>query len=131
MGQQKFARLAGTDLVGKTDEEGVQRALLGAGFVPEEYKSNSPAAALIWLRVQAMAGLPVLLCVAKEAHWVTVVGVFGKRFVVFDPARWEYRVESGVTIKPADALRRWWRANDAVNRRARQVYYALAVYDPQ
>jgi hypothetical protein len=128
VGQAAFAKAAGTWVEG-TDETEVKRGLLAKGFVPEEYGTNSPASALQWLRVQAMSGRPVLLCVNAESHWCCTLGVFGKRFVVFDPGRWDYRVNSGVTILPPDALRRRWRAGGASNRRAGMTYYGLAVHD--
>lgn len=129
MGQAAFAKAGGFWSDGG-DEDAVQRGLLAKGFVPEVYRSNSPAEAAVWLRVQLMSGRPVLVCTMGESHWCCLLGVFGKRYVMFDPGRWEYRLESGVAVVTWDWLRRRWRAGGASNRRAGQTYYGVTVHDP-
>ncbi len=129
VGQARFAHAAGTTLEDGTDESDLKRGLLAADFVPDEFASREPAAALLWARVQLLAGRPVIACVAHHSHWVTLVGVLGKAYVVFDPGRFEYRVNSGVSVVTADRLRRWWRAGGAIARRHRTVYYGLSVCD--
>lgn len=130
VGQGAFAK-AGGFWVSGGDEDSVQRALLAKGFVPDVYRTNDPRAAAVWLRVQLMAGRPVLVCLLAESHWCCLLGVLGKRYVLFDPGRWEYRLNSGVAIVSWDWLRRRWRAGGTANRRAGQTYFGLAVYDPQ
>lgn len=128
VGQTKLAKLAGTDVVHSTDEVGIKRALLACGFVPEAFSGNISLSAKNWLAVKLRLGYPVILCVGKLRweHWVCAVGMLGNRYLVFDPARYEYRVHSGVQFYTWKRLAELWYASRAV-RGTEGAYYGVAV----
>jgi hypothetical protein len=53
--------------------------------------------------------------VDASEHWVTVIGLCGKRFVLFDPSR-----NAGIEVHSADTLAERWKDDE-------DGYYGLAV----
>lgn len=126
--QQVFAKLAGTTDEDGTSEEDVKRGLLAKRFEIDEITENTPNLARIRLLVSLRLGYPVILCVQRHTHWVCAIGNIGNRFIVFDPARYEYRIDSGVTVYEWKKLQRIWYASKRT-RGAGAAYYGVAVYD--
>lgn len=128
VGQQKLAKLAGTTEGDGTDETGIKRGLLAAGFIPEIYSGGTRWGSRNWLLVKLRLGYPVILAVGKQRweHWVVAVGMIGLRFLVFDPARLDYRVNSGVQFCTWEKLAKMWYANKKV-RGSEGAYYGVAV----
>lgn len=126
--QSKAAKLAGTTLEEGTDEDGIRRALLASGFIPEHLGTSITRVARNWLVVKLRLGYPVILCHGKQRwqHWVTAIGMLGSKFIVFDPARFEYRVNSGVQIISWQTLSRLWYANHKTRGKS-PAYYGVAV----
>ena len=128
VGQGRFAKLAGTDIIHETDEIGVKRGLLAAGFIPEVHTGNIGIPARNWLVVKLRLGYPVILCSgrARWQHWLCAVGMLGNKFIVFDPARFEYRVNTGIQFYTWQNLNRVWKAAKTV-RGDDGAYYGVAV----
>lgn len=125
--QDRIAAIAGTTEAEGTDEHGLQRAVLWAGLTLDEGQFDSELAAHGWVWSSLTMGRPVLLCVDRWGHWITAIGVLGKRVVLFDPARYAHnKARNGVfTLPRAKFLKRW-----AAAKRVRgkgPVYYGLAV----
>lgn len=127
VGQQAVAKLAGTTEEG-TDEEGIKRALLARGFVPDVLSVSTQLAARNWLNVRLKLGYPVIIALGRQRweHWTVLVGMLGTRYVLFDPARFEYRVNTGITVYSWASLCRLWYASKRV-RGNEPAYYAIAV----
>ncbi len=123
--QTNFAKAAGTDDNG-TDEDGIRRGLLAHGFIPEVMSSNIMLAARNWMITRLRQGQPVIICINRWEHWTTVIGLVGLRFIMFDPARYKYRIDSGVTVYDWATLSRRWFANKKV-RGSHGAYYGIAV----
>lgn len=127
IGQQRIARLAGTTDAG-TDEDGLRRAMLATGLVPEEHNQNLQLVAKNWLMVKLKLGYPVLLCLGKQQwnHWTACIGMVGSRFLLFDPARYAYLADSGVSVYTWHKLAARWYANKQT-RGKHGAYYGIAV----
>lgn len=79
-------RWAGTTPEG-TDEDGIKKAIAHYGFRQREHQTSSIRDATNWIKGNLRKGNPMLLCVDAEAHWIAVVGMLGKKIMVFDPAK--------------------------------------------
>lgn len=123
--------LCGTSEVEGTDEFGIQRALLAYRFGVDVHHGESRKDALDWLTESLSAGRPVILCVDRWLHWVTLIGVLGRQFVGYDPAGWQdWRGDyCGVFVSNFSDLAARWKAP----KRARKLelpYYGIAVGAP-
>ena len=113
----ELARLAHTTPAEGTDFRPAMDAIRQCGFVPIPLEAITDLA-IPWLKNQIKRGRPAIICVDLWNHWVTVVGMLGENFVLFDPMphkgtkilsveelgqRWmnkeEGRICSGIAIK--------------------------------
>lgn len=91
------AKLAKTTSDG-TDEKGLMRALRKLGAAPTA----------VWLtstvRRRVQAGIPVIIHLDEELHWVVVIGCLGENLIAFDSQRSvSNQEENGVrVITPAE-----------------------------
>lgn len=107
------------------DEDDLLRALLAYGCPVDVHESDTPRLARLWLVDSVQQGRPVLLCVDRWSHWVTVIGLVGSDLVIVDPAR-----ETGGTfVVGFKALARRWEAARRVRRRAAR-FYGIGVGKP-
>lgn len=125
--QRRLGQLAGTTDDEGTTEHGLQRAILATGGTFDEFTTDSQLSAYGWLWHSLTVGRPVLLCTERWGHWVTAVGICGKRPLLFDPARYPYNLErNGLLVVGRDKLLKKWRAERRV-RGNLPAYYGLAV----
>lgn len=110
VGQTSLAKLAGTTEEG-TDEEGVKRALIARGFQVDPFGTNIQLVAKRWVYGHLAVGNPIIVAINRWSHWVTLLGTLGDKIVLFDPGRWEYRVQSGVSVYTWSRLCRRWYAS--------------------
>lgn len=110
-----------------TDEEGLKNAIAHYKFRHVEHNYSGAREATDWLKKSLRKGVPAVLCVDKESHWVAAVGMLGKKIIVFDPEpSWTgYRPKySGLKLYlPTDLAHRWVSAEG--------TYYSLAVLPPK
>lgn len=114
-----------------TPEDEIVRALLSLKFEVDVFESDVPAEAGRWVATSLAAGRPILVCVDRWSHWVTLIGVCGRRVLGFDPAGWSgWRAPADgfFVLRPAD-LRRRWEAAKRVRGRARR-FYGIAIAAP-
>lgn len=118
--------LCGTTVAGGTDEDGIIRGLLAYGCGVDVLAELDPRAALTWLRASLITwDRPVLLCVDRWEHWVTVVGASARQFLIYDPSR-----EAGGAFALRDKdLRRRWEAAKRVRGRTER-FYGISVGPP-
>jgi ABC-type bacteriocin/lantibiotic exporter with double-glycine peptidase domain len=122
------------ELVGTTDdgsdEHDVLRALLAYGCAVDEFKSDSARDSFKWVLDSVQHGRPVLLCVDRWDHWVTVIGGAGRQVTIYDPAR-----ETGGTfVLRFKDLRPRWEASRKVRKRGgapRVKFYGIALDPPK
>ncbi len=116
-----------------TDEDGIIRALLHYGYGVDEFKSDDPRAAWVWLIETVREGRPVLLCVDRWDHWVTVIGNLGKDLNIYDPARPGGGLADhplgGVAVLRWKSLRARWEAARQVRGKGPR-FYGIAVGPP-
>lgn len=124
--QKVFAKLAGTTEADGTSEEDLKRGLLAKGFEVDEIMETTPALARVRLLVSLRLGWPVILCAQRHEHWICAIGNIGNRFIVFDPARYDYRIDSGVTVYDWSKLQKVWFAPKRV-RKSGPAYYGVSV----
>lgn len=102
--EDELATLCGTDIKG-TDTDGLVAALDNIGIKHGEIRlihTLSDAASSV-LHHRLCNGSPVLACVDKWDHWVTVAGFLGSRFLVLDGAS----VEGTLIYSESDFATRW------------------------
>ena len=76
-----------------TDERGLMRALRALGCKPRAVKLTAK------IRNSILAGIPLILHLDSELHWVVICGCLGQNFVVFDSSRnQQNQEENGVRI---------------------------------
>jgi len=126
--QDQVASLCGTSLDG-TDEEELKRGvgLLGGYWGENPFSTTvSGDSSLVWLRDNMKCRYPTLLCVDAWEHWVTLIGVCGARYIIFDPQKTSRNIrENGIKVYSPRQLRsRWWKAGDEIGK----GYYGLAIY---
>jgi len=125
VGQANLAKAAGTSPDG-TDEEGVKAALNWAKMPWAEIREYSPDVA--W---SMLINVPVVCCVDRWTHWVTVLGTARGRVLYFDPAKEDHLIPelNIVTLSRGKFMKRWEAA-----RRVRgplgEKYYGLQVQSP-
>lgn len=125
VGLRGLRDLCGTTISDGTDEHAIVRALVAYGCGVDEHAGDDARAALAWVRESLEADRPVLLCVDRWEHWVTVIGA-QRQFVIYDSGP-----EHGGTFVLRDKdLRRRWEAAKRVRGRAPR-FYGLAVGPPE
>lgn len=75
--EARVAKFAGTTNNG-TDDRGVVRALRKLGCNP------SVVSLTLTVRKRVAAGIPVIIHLDKELHWVVVIGCLGQSLIAFD-----------------------------------------------
>lgn len=112
-GQIYLAKVMGTTEDG-TDEHGILRGFRSRPTTwpitsVGEYTYAGPHAAWDDLRTWLATNGPMILCVDSWLHWVTAVGVCGRRVVILDPERTRKNLaRGGVMIQSKRALIRRW-----------------------
>ncbi len=127
--QRKAALIGGCDAEGM-DEIGIKRCLLACGYAVDMANFKIGSSAKTWLTVNMRLGRPTILCINQWTHWICVLGMLGNRFIIFDPGRWDYRVNSGVVLYSWDRLKRRWMANKRT-RGTDDPYFGIGVGKPQ
>ena len=108
---------AGTTNEG-TDHNDILRALRHYSQRGKEYETKFHSHAWKWLRRRISAGRPVILCVDRWDHWVTVVGNVGSKILLFDPnSKSKY---SGLRPYSQDSLLSRWNYKN--------TFYGIAIY---
>jgi ABC-type bacteriocin/lantibiotic exporter with double-glycine peptidase domain len=77
-------RVANTTTKG-TDESGIIKSVYHYGYKTTQINSHSKKEAWAKIKYQIGKGRPIILCVNDWNHWVTVVGMFGNKVIMFDP----------------------------------------------
>lgn len=86
------AKLAGTTSDG-TDERGLMRALRKLGCRPSAVCLTST------VRKRIASGVPVIIHLDKELHWVVAIGCLGQNLIAFDSHRGKHnQEENGVRV---------------------------------
>jgi predicted double-glycine peptidase len=125
--QAKLALIAGTTEADGTDEDGVVRAILAAGYQADVVATSDPRKAWAHLVYSLMVGRPLVLCTARWGHWICAVGTCGKRIIVADPARLPNLMrENGIVVMNRDRLLKLWAAARRVRGKGPK-YYGVAV----
>lgn len=75
--EAQIAKLAGTTANG-TDDRGIIKALRQLECKPTVVGLTST------VRKRVLAGLPVIIHLDEELHWVVVIGCLGRNFIAFD-----------------------------------------------
>lgn len=114
-----------------TPHDEIKRALLALGCAIDEFEHIDFAESEAWLRASLLAGRPVILCVDRWGHWITVIGIVGRQFLLFDPAGWsEWRdATNGLIIANSRALRKRWETAKRVRGRLER-FYGIGVAKP-
>jgi ABC-type bacteriocin/lantibiotic exporter with double-glycine peptidase domain len=113
--QREIDRLCHVSPEAGCDEVEMKRALLANGCDVDEWPGIDCDTALRWVDGCMGDGMPVILCVDDDEHWVTVIGTCGPRYIVFDPSR-----NAGIEVHSPPSLAARW-----VN--AAGDYYGLGV----
>lgn len=121
--QREVARLCHVSPEAGTDETEMKRALLANGVGVDEWDSTRyegmspkpPIRSVNWVEFCLTLGRAVILCVDDDEHWVTAIGLCGRRVIVFDPSR-----NHGIEVhRPASLAARWMNSDG--------VFYGLGV----
>lgn len=125
--QQKIAELAGTTESEGTDEHGIIRAAVALGHGVDEVNERDASKAFGRVYGALLCGRPVVLCVDRWSHWVTLAGVCGTSIILVEPGGYAYSTrENGIGIYNKDRLLRRWRAARRVAGRGPR-YFGLAI----
>jgi ABC-type bacteriocin/lantibiotic exporter with double-glycine peptidase domain len=100
--EEVVRELAGTTATHGTNPRQIRQAIKKLGYTTEKFDAPSH---LAWrlLRGYLAEGIPVIMSVDKDSHWITAVGLIGERVLLADSA-------DGETVVSRDAwsvLRRW------------------------
>jgi ABC-type bacteriocin/lantibiotic exporter with double-glycine peptidase domain len=82
--RRKIAKFSNTTLEGTT-EQGIKNALRNLDFKIKELTGSGDYG--LFLRkvdLSLKKNRPIILCVDKYAHWVTIIGKIGEKYIVFD-----------------------------------------------
>lgn len=100
--QDKIARLAGTNSNGTT-EKGIIKACQALYHYPYPFQLRKLNEALDKVDFFLYSNSPVIVCVEKWTHWVTVIGKLGDQYIVSDGADENY-----IKYLSSDKLLEWW-----------------------
>lgn len=104
---EELEKACGTSATNGTPTKGILKAASKIeGCNPVVLRESKSDVALLKLEHALRRGRPVVICVEQGAHWVSVVGVLGERFLVADAADSELVISLGVAELEAK-----WRAN--------------------
>ncbi len=107
--EKTIRRVAGTTIEG-TDEEGMKKAIEHYKLRHRKFEKHTMPEAIKGLKAELHRGNPMLLAVDKQDHWVSVIGLMGKKILVFDPANWLGRKKKlrGLRVyKISEFMARW------------------------
>jgi len=112
--RKKISQFSGTKKNG-TSEKGIIKSLRKNKFTAQEFEfsstsyDNNKYRALRNLKSSLRNGNPVILCVDKNSHWCTVIGMLGGKFILFDSdIDAENKREHGTQIvKENQLVERW------------------------
>lgn len=125
--QDRLAYIMGTTEADGTDEDGIKRGILFMDRDVDEFATDHDMAAYGWVWNNAMLGRPTVLCADQWGHWIAVIGLLGKRLVLFDPARYRHNTDRlGTFTLPKDRLLRRWKAAHRVAGK-QPAYYGVAL----
>jgi hypothetical protein len=130
IGQRKLAEAAGTTADQGTGEEGIKAALLSAGRFPDVVEEDSELEAWDLLTFHLVSGRPVVCCVDRFEHWVTVIGMLGSdRLLFFDPAKYDYNLsKNGVNpMSRKKFIKRWKAARRDLDEYSLGTFYGIAI----
>lgn len=82
--EAKIRKVAGTT-TGGSDEKDMVRAIHYYGHKVTVIDCHSKKEAWAKIKYQISKGRPIILCVNGWNHWITVIGTFGKKIILFDP----------------------------------------------
>lgn len=101
--QREIAKLCYVTPSAGTNETEMKRALLANGVCIDEWCDTDTTQSELWVRHCLANGRPAILCVDDDEHWVTLIGMCGDHYVLFDPAR-----NQGVEIHTHNSLTERW-----------------------
>ena len=112
--RKKIVQYSGTTKNG-TSERGIIRTLRRNKFIAHEFEfssysyDNNKKRAIRILKNSLRNSNPVILCVDKNNHWCTVIGMLGNKFILFDSDMdLENKKEHGTQIvKENELVERW------------------------
>ena len=117
--QREVARLCHVDPEHGTDETEVKRALLANRMQVDEWHDRNAVQSELFARDSIVNGRPLIICVDASEHWLTVVGMCGSRYLLFDPSR-----NQGIEVHSAESLLTRWCDPD-------EGFYGIAVALPE
>jgi ABC-type bacteriocin/lantibiotic exporter with double-glycine peptidase domain len=82
--EAKVRKVAGTT-TGGSDEKDMIRAIHYYGYNVTEINSTTKKESWAKIKYQIGRGRPIILCINGWSHWVCIVGMFGKKVILFDP----------------------------------------------
>jgi ABC-type bacteriocin/lantibiotic exporter with double-glycine peptidase domain len=92
------AKLAGTTVTG-TDDRQLMRALRKLGCGPTAVSLTST------VRKRVQAGIPVIIHLDEELHWVVIIGCLGDNLIAFDSYKGKSNIEeNGVRVITPEEL---------------------------
>jgi ABC-type bacteriocin/lantibiotic exporter with double-glycine peptidase domain len=116
--QCEIAKLCDVTPTDGTNETEMKRALLANGVGVDEWSHEGSDGSLWWVDHCLVNGRPVILCVDSDEHWVTLIGLCGTKYLLFDPSR-----NTGIEVHTPPSLAARW-----VN--AEGIYYGIGVSTP-
>ena len=124
MGQERIAKILGTDADG-TDETDLIQGLDSMGCQWHEIDTDDQQKARDWL-IKFSPVAPLLLCVDSFDHWVTVAGCCGPCLWLLDSTRerWNTTRLGRWAVTPETVLDRWGMARRQYDGGA---YYGVAL----
>jgi len=121
--QHTIAAQADTTKEG-TDVNGMLTALSYYPVHTWEIDTNKWREAWGQVEINTANGYPTIICVDNYYHWVTVIGKFGDKFLIFDPQR--HDKTSGITFNNWRNLHWYWRAGKTT-RNHEGAYYGITI----
>jgi ABC-type bacteriocin/lantibiotic exporter with double-glycine peptidase domain len=101
--EDELATLCRTTGTEGTSPKNMMKAIRALGRAPEVINERRLEVGLLWVEAWLREGRPVILCVDQSSHWVTAIGIMGKRVMVADSAD----NELVVSYSRAELVERW------------------------
>lgn len=113
------------DLTDETYEEEIVRALLANGVSADSHIALDANVAREWLDWHVGNHGPAIVLVDDSEHFVTVIGICGDSYIVFDPSNVaQAETENGVRVYSWRSLKARWQAFDEAGQR---FWFAVGV----
>jgi ABC-type bacteriocin/lantibiotic exporter with double-glycine peptidase domain len=104
-----------------TSEKGILKALKCNNLSGKEFTFKSQKEAVEFIDNLLKFEKPVILAVDNDSHWCTIIGTFGKKYIMFDSDRSKYnKEESGVHLLSSEELDSRWKNEN-------NKYYCIVV----